>query len=276
MRSLFEVPIIAAAEEALLLARRDLRTFWASTLVGLPDLGGVGLSDWRVGQTDVDLHCDEIIRNALAKVLPEVEIVSEESIPRTSRPTGFCFLIDPVDATHNASAGYPAFTSCVALYDGDRYIFGWVYDIGRDVIYSAASKQGAYLQSSIMLKRLRVKADAPLERMAVSVLRTRVLTGRMTRIISESGKLRISSCSSLDMCLIAAGTLDAFVDLNEPGHERTCDIAAASVILQEAGGNIFTTMGSQRQLLPPGLEAVHDYQSLIAAPSLVGASNFIL
>lgn len=269
MRPLFKCEIIAELEKCLYEARKELRCYWAGILVKLPNINNN--QDTGCSKTPYDLNCQKIIFDSLSKTNLNLTVFSEEkeSSVTFGRASDLYLLIDPLDGTHNATSGFPAFTSSVALYQNGKYIFGWIYDISRDLTYSAALGEGSYLQSPIIIKRLYTRKVSQIEDMRIAFHRPKTATERLKieHLMWTANKIRIYSCSSLEICLIAAGALDAFIDISIPGHERSCDIAAAELILKEAGGSLFYASGATRTSLPPSNAALSDYGTLIALSS---------
>lgn len=271
MRPLFKCDKISQLEKCLYEARKELRRYWAGVLVRLPDV--TKNQNAGCSRTSYDLDCQNIIFNSLSNINLSLTIYSEEKesavILGRTRASEYSLLIDPLDGTHNAVSGIPAFTASVALYHNGNYIYGWVYDISRDLSYSAALGEGAYLQSPIIIKRLYTRNVSQLEDMQISFHRPRAVSERLKieQLMWVANKVRVFSCSSLEICLVAAGALDAFIDIGLPGHERSCDIAAAELILKEAGGSLFYASGATRTSLPPSIAALSDYGTLVALSS---------
>jgi len=267
MRALFRDKHVSELEECLYKARKQLRRYWAGTLVCLPDYD-IPQDKWINAQTQSDVDCQSILFECISNISFKITIYSEETdnFSTSDKNEEFSLLIDPLDATHNAVLGFPNYTSSVALYHEGAYIFGWVYDISRDLVYTAALNEGAYLQSSIIVKRLKTRTTHSLTDMRISLHRPKDVQerSRIEKIIWSAAKVRIYSCSSLEICLIAAGVLDAFIDVGAPGHERSCDIAAAELILREAGGALFDDKGGIRNSLPPSKTSLSDNGTLIA------------
>lgn len=270
MRPLFGCEKVAELEECLYEARKELRRYWAGTLACMPDSID-GDEIWDGSQTQYDLDCQKIIYDCLSNISLQITIFSEEEASALTLGVGgdFYLLVDPLDGTHNAILGFPAYTSSVALYHEGAYVFGWVYDISRDLVYTAALGEGAYLQSPIIVKRLRTRKVDRIEDMRIAFHRPKMDRERVRieKLIWTASKVRVYSCSSLEMCLIAAGVLDAFIDIDTPGHERSCDIAAAELILREAGGSLFDGSGNPRFSLPPSAASLSDRGTLIALSS---------
>ncbi len=273
MRPLFDEEL-GAVESVLADAQTRLRYYWCTHLAR-PNMRRSGISGWQGGHTRADTACDEIIRESLLALPFACHIVSEEGPLSDNKSTAYSFLVDPLDGTHNATAGYPMFSSSVAVHDGERYVFGWVYDMSRDVAYVAAQGIGAFLKTQLTCDRLAPHADNSVEDAAVALLRGRdgQRKAAITRFFWNAGKVRLSSCSSLDLCHIASGVLDAFLDLSAHGHERSCDIAAAALILTETGGTLLRPDGTKRKILAPCRAAIADYEPLIACGSQLTAAR---
>src|SRR6185437_7716301 len=71
-------------------------------------------------------------------------------------PAGRNWVIDPIDGTNNFISGLANFAVCIGLVDAGQPVLGVVYDVTRDLMYTAARGEGAWLGS----KRLRVPHDA--------------------------------------------------------------------------------------------------------------------
>ena len=63
---------------------------------------------------------------------------------------------------------------------------------------------------------------------------------RSSTLMLKSNRMRITGCTALDLCLIAAGSLHGFANPNihwPPNFgEKVVDYAGAVLVLQEAGG----------------------------------------
>ncbi|MGW8289440.1 MAG: inositol monophosphatase family protein, partial [Candidatus Bathyarchaeia archaeon] len=63
----------------------------------------------------------------------------------------------------------------------------------------------------------------------------------LIRLIQETKHIRHFGANALELCYVADGTTDAFIDIR--GKLRTTDLAAAYLIVKEAGGKITTPTG---------------------------------
>lgn len=219
------------------------------------------------GPTALDREANALIVECLASVGPRVPVVSEEApLPIGVSDAEQFWLVDPIDGSHNAALGFPAFTVSIALVRGKRPIFGWVYDPSRRVAYHASRGAGASMTvlDGGTRRLLAPRCDVPLARAVVGVIGGRRQTASMAALSRAVGKIRVVSCSSLEICYVATGVLDAFVDVSSTGYERACDIAAATVILEEVGGQIQARNGAALSFGPAGMASIAERQPIIA------------
>ncbi len=178
--------------------------------------------------TEADLRIDHFLRERLQKLAPKLGWLSEETVDSPERLSAEAlFVVDPIDGTRGFAAGDPCFAICVALVIGDRPAYGVVHAPALNQTFIAAAGSGARCNG------------AP-----IAVSRRKILTGaRLAAPHSFDKPLASSGLSfeaqprlpSLAMRIIrvADGEFDAAL-----ARENACDwdIAAAELILEEAGG----------------------------------------
>ena len=108
--------------------------------------------------TVADRESEELLSEGLAKILPEAAIVGEEAahadpgiLDRLS--DSLCWIVDPIDGTHNFANGRPPFGILVALAEAGETVAGWIYDPLRDRLCHAARGQGAFIDGERFLAR---------------------------------------------------------------------------------------------------------------------------
>lgn len=233
MKNIFENTISSCMDIFFDELRQVIRRAWLAKLSFWPLSNKC---EYRGGRTDIDKFMHELISDFLLSKNKTLNIYSEEGIVSNGGPISL--LLDPLDGTHNLYMGYPFFSTCIAVFFEEKYIMAWVYDISRDIIFKASINEGAYMQNIYTSKRIKTSEKSLLY---LSIMRAKIDNHMCIQqlIISHADKIRISSCSSLDLCFIASGALTAFVDFHEPGHEKFVDISAPALILREAGGDVF-------------------------------------
>ncbi|ACS84771.1 inositol monophosphatase family protein [Musicola paradisiaca] len=244
--------------------REDIRKAWLAKI----SLWHLDYQEqYKGGQTSVDIFIDTLIKEYFDNKGCDCFVLSEENPNCEVDYKKLIFIIDPIDGTHNLIMGYHSFTTSIAVYYNNKYIMGWVYDISRDLIYKAAIGEGAYIQNIYESRKIKTQDRKKLSDMRVSFHRAkddRLITLQRA-IVESAGKIRVSSCSSLDICLVASGVLHAFIDLSIHGHERGIDVAAAKIILIEAGGEMMYSTGTTYELQFPSETLIKKHVSIIAS-----------
>jgi myo-inositol-1(or 4)-monophosphatase len=75
----------------------------------------------------------------------------------------------------------------------------------------------------------------------LNTYKVREIAPQLTRLIEETKHIRHFGANALELCYVADGTTDAFVDIR--GKLRATDVAAGFLIIKEAGGTITTPEG---------------------------------
>jgi myo-inositol-1(or 4)-monophosphatase len=191
----------------------------------------------------------------------KIDVEAEEAIIRTVKEHGMyptfigeeCgkipgqegyLIIDPIDGTRNATAGLP-FYCCSLAYSAENKLssvsHAAIMDLFRGDIYSASESRGAWLNNFRIepLNKKRQDEDLIIG-MNISRTSSNDLT-LLSRIIGIADHIRLLGANALELCYLAKGSLDAYIDLR--GKIRATDIAAAYLIVKEAGGNIYSPLG---------------------------------
>src|SRR6478672_8746762 len=103
--------------------------------------------------TEADRASQRVIVAGLRRRFEKDGIIGEESETGTSitfechDPMGRNWVIDPIDGTNNFISGLGNFAVCIGLLDGGMPVLGIVYDVTRDLMYTAVKGEGAWLGS---------------------------------------------------------------------------------------------------------------------------------
>jgi len=172
-------------------------------------------------------------------------LVSEEAGVQIigEHPNGFVVL-DPIDGSMNLIRGLHF--CCIAIAFGTELTFSGievavVLDLFSGRCYHAVRGEGAYRD----FEQIKPAKSEQLEKCVVGVdsdfpsFRSLKVSNKLpTKRIRYTRHL---GSNALELCYVADGTLDGFVDLR--GVFRGTDLAAASLILQEAGASLIDQMG---------------------------------
>ena len=198
--------------------------------------------------TEADLAADRIIRDGLARLVPEVSALSEECIPSGKPPyNGSFFLIDPLDGTKEFVAGRSEFTVNLALVTNGTPLLGiigapalgliWRGLVGRGAERLTTSDAAARVAEPIHTRRIPARG-AP---WIVAVSRSHGDSRTEAFIESRPGATRQALGSAVKFGRVAEGGADIY-----PRLAPTCewDIAAGHAIVTAAGGKITGAKGS--------------------------------
>ena len=179
------------------------------------------LSGKRATQYSVDLAADaaalEVLHGAGCAVLSE-----ESQITGEWKPGGLMVVMDPLDGSTNASKRVPWYATALCAIDGEGMRASLVVNqaSGRDRYW--ATRGGGAFHNGIRL--------APTERNA---LRQSVVgISGLPSFRPAWGQFRALGAAALDICLVATGALDGWIDFNSHG---VWDYLASVLVCQEAG-----------------------------------------
>lgn len=202
---------------------------------------------------------EEIDRIAEAQILSSLEeegvdwnVLSEEAgfVPRGGKRL---LVVDPVDGSHNALRGFPMSTVSLALGHsmlGDVDV-AVVHNLDDGITHWAERGQGAFRDG----RRLHTRNWEPRKELFCVNL-GRHSTFRATRLAEKGRRVRSLGCASLELAMVAQGSADAyfFENDNEERNLRVTDIAAAYLIVREAGGGITDAAGQPLETFPLTLD----------------------
>jgi myo-inositol-1(or 4)-monophosphatase len=183
--------------------------------------------------TDADLAVNKFLCDKLTAARPDYAWLSEENTDdpaRLSRPA--VFIIDPIDGTIAFLKNRPHFTICAAIVVEGRPRCGVVYNPISEELYSARAGGGAHRNG----ERIDVGARDRLEGCAMLGDRT-----QFTRAPWPAMHVQNRNSVAYRLVLVADGSADASVSLTA---KHDWDLAAADIILHEAGGRLTDTGGA--------------------------------
>lgn len=210
---------------------------------------------WAKSETDfvtnVDVTVQETLKAQLASLAPEIQFMGEEqdnSRLDWHRP---CWLLDPVDGTTNLIHSFQHSAISLALAEGGQIVFGVVYNPYSGECFTARRGCGAWRNG-------RFIHVSSVSRLEDSLLCAGTVPGRreladkafcqMRNLYNVCQDIRRTGCASLDLCWVACGRLDGYVEL----FLQPWDYAAGLLIVNEAGGRITAPDGSPLSLCQGG------------------------
>ncbi|MFQ6086622.1 MAG: inositol monophosphatase family protein [Candidatus Bathyarchaeia archaeon] len=201
---------------------------------------------------DVIKKIDLAAENALIQTLQDYGVsctlISEEAGTREigSNPSSFYLTTDPLDGTTNAVRGAPFMAISLAvskrpyLRDVETAL---VRDPVHDVTYTAERGKGAFRDHEGIQPSSTTSFEEAVMGVDFNTLKMREIMWRLIPLLERTKHLRHFGADALELCYVADGTTDAFIDIR--GKLRVTDIAAAYLIIREAGGIMVTPEGSE-------------------------------
>ncbi len=182
--------------------------------------------------TEMDQQTERFIREQLLGACPEDSFYGEEYGAAGDGNSG-TWIVDPIDGTTNFIRDLPAYSVSIAYQLGGELVLGCVYWPVLDEMYLARKGHGATRNGEVI--HVSDVADADQAVVGISFCHRNALNyARMMPLINKMrvGDVRRYGSAALDLCMVACGRQDAFLELGL----HLYDIAAGLVILREAGG----------------------------------------
>ncbi|MGH3458545.1 inositol monophosphatase family protein [Aeromicrobium sp.] len=256
------------SDELLALAREvglEAADFVASSR---PD-GRVGVADTKSSPTDVvteiDHATEDLIRSRILERRPDDGFVGEEGhdVQGTSPVE---WVVDPIDGTVNFVYGIPCYAVSIAAAVDGVVEAGYVVNVASGEEWAAVRGAGSWRQ--VGERRVRLTAPEPpvLAHALVGTgfsyvpeIRAKQAAA-LAQLLPQVRDIRRTGSAALDLCELAAGRLDAFV---EQGL-MPWDHAAAGLVATEAG------------ILVAGLDGEPDERLVMAAHPAISEEYFAL
>eukprot|EP00741_Cyanophora_paradoxa_P007898 tig00001224_g7641.t1 len=207
--------------------------------------------------TEVDQHSEKIIRGHIARAFPHHAVLGEEGVePGAAAATRalqgvsdaeWLWVVDPLDGTLNFVHGMDLYVVSIAVAHRGAVVVGVIYDPHRKETFTARRGGGAFLNGT----RIAVPRTDSLLQSILAVgfpsdhLRMRPAMCRgISELAPRTRSLRCTGSACVHLSWLACGRITAFweVDLN------AWDIAAGSLLVQEAGGTVTDTRGEPYSL----------------------------
>jgi myo-inositol-1(or 4)-monophosphatase len=198
--------------------------------------------------TVVDTETERLLCDRLAQLRPGDPILGEEGGgPADTADLGafaahaVTWVLDPIDGTVNFVYGIPSYAVSVGVQINGVSVAGAVADVVAGRVYSAAIGLGAHVTDGQDTRALRCTAVDDLSMALLgtgfgySVRRRTAQAALLAQMLPMVRDVRRIGSAALDLCMVAAGRLDAFY---EHGLQ-VWDCAAGALIAAEAGAHVF-------------------------------------
>lgn len=208
-----------------------------------------GSRDLQAGASiDVQTRIVDVIRQEFPD---DAFLLEESNDEQPSAPYGSgdqaerLWIIDPICGSFNFNQGIPLYAVCVGCRAAGRDEIGVVYDPCNDELFQAKYGGGAYLNGQpIFVDQMSEGEDAYKRALVGTDLPGGVEERKKALFVNRSMGPEVTQVwmlgsPALGICYVAAGRLNAYFCLDL----QLWDVAAAAVILKEAGGTLTDITG---------------------------------
>lgn len=224
--------------------------------------------------SNADIDAEKKLIRYLSPLLPHAFFLAEESAFQEFgnqksfylefKKKEYSWIIDPLDGTTNFLSGMDYYCICLCLVHFGKPILSVIYRPGTDEMYSAIAGHGSYIEKAGKKKKISL-AESP-RKLKDTLLVTGFACEKgeefdqefelFQKMMSKGRGIRRMGSAALDICLVAQGIFGGFWERGL----APWDVAAASLIVQEAGGKVTDYEG----------RAFNPFQaSIVACPSVL-------
>jgi myo-inositol-1(or 4)-monophosphatase len=208
-----------------------------------PDLG-VGAGGDPIKKADLAAE-KAIIETLTARGICFTLVSEESGVMEHGKNPQECYVtVDPIDGTTNLLRRIPFYATSIAV--SDKPLLKTVHtalvaDLFHDTTYTCQRGKGSYRDG----RRIKPSHNTSLQDAVIGIdlnsYKADAIAPRLTGLIKKTKHLRHFGANALELCYVADGTTDAFIDIR--GKLRTTDAAAAVLILKEAGALVTAPNG---------------------------------
>ena len=205
--------------------------------------------------TQIDRYSEELLIAMLKESYPTHSFLGEEFGLQEGKGNDkdWCWVIDPLDGTHNFIHGLPHFCVSIGVQKNGVTEHGIIYDPVRDEMFSASRGKGARLNQRRISVSEHKTIDGgffttghPLERNRAEgkVSYAKEHFESLQKICEQGGQVRRVGSAALDLAYVAAGRFDGYFEMSI----KPWDICAGELIVTEARGTVVDHTGAHNAM----------------------------
>lgn len=183
--------------------------------------------------TDADVANQEYLREKLSALLPQACFFAEEQ-ENAALTDEYTWVVDPIDGTLNFMLNRHFSCVSIGLTHMREPVLGMVYNPFTDELFHAIKGEGAFCNG----KPIHV-SESPFEK-SLTTIGTAPYNAElheatihlMHEFLTRGGDIRRTGSAALDMCDVASGRTDTFIEL----ILSPWDFTAGALMVTEAGG----------------------------------------
>ncbi len=212
--------------------------------------------------TEADVTAEQKIIELIESHFPDDKVIAEETEQDKFEPVERTWIIDPIDGTTNFVHGFPIYCVSIGFWENNKPKAGVVLEVNSGECFHAVAGGGAFLnEDKIHVSNLQEPQNAMIG--TGFPYNDKSFSGNYLDLfewlLHNAQSVRRPGSAAYDLCCVAAGRFDAFYE-----HSlQPWDVAAAALIIQEAGGVVTDWQGGNNWLLgeyiAAGNEAIHSF-----------------
>lgn len=210
--------------------------------------------------TDADLATEKTIMEVIRGKYPDDELLAEETESKGKLTNARTWIIDPIDGTTNFAHDFPIYCVSVALWENKQPQIAVVIEVNRNEEFTAVKDGGAYLNEEPISVSDETKARNAFVATGFPYNDLSLVDSYLKlfrHLMEELQGIRRPGAATFDICCVACGRFDGFYEYSL----HAWDVAAAALIVQEAGGKVTNWNGGDNWLfgerLIAGNAAIH-------------------
>lgn len=210
--------------------------------------------------TEMDARAEALIVERLRAAFPDDGILAEEGGAAPGR-SARRWIIDPLDGTTNYAHGLPIFAVSVALEVAGRVALGVVYDPNLEELFLAERGQGASVNETPIAVSTTPTLNESLLSTGFPYNVRETPDNNFAEYVAfslRSQGVRRMGSAVIYLAYVAAGRIDGYWEL----RLGPWDVAAGSLLVEEAGGRVTNLTGGPLDLDAPAVVAsngrIHD------------------
>ena len=196
--------------------------------------------------TEMDLASERLIREELNKRHPEIAFFGEEDGGKAWQD-GLVWVVDPLDGTTNYAHNLDHYCVSIALCENGQPVVGALAHPSRNQVYHCWLGGGAYCNDEPIKVNDEKIVNSALAVTGFPYNRRECMPEILERLeimlMHVQGVRRLGS-AALDLCYVARGIFSIFWENNL----KPWDVAAGSLLVKEAGGQISCFNGKEMRL----------------------------
>ncbi len=184
-----------------------------------------------------DLASEKTILEAVAARFPSHRVLAEESGYSSADQSAPTWIVDPLDGTTNFIHGIPQFAVSIGVAVEGRVLFGVIFDPCKNDVFTAARGRGARWNGGPCRVSHRAGLEGSLIATGFPFKAHRLLDPYLAifkDVFLRCKAIRRPGAAALDLAYTACGLFDGFFEF----QLSAWDVAAGSVLVEEAGGTI--------------------------------------